>query len=162
MWTALADVLPYTTGLVLTPFALIAVIVLLVSDNGTRKGLVLVAIWLVATLVVCLAVAEIATGAEREADDKGIWIGLLRLLIGIVLLMLTIGMIRQAARRPVEEPRKPPGRLEAADRSSLPQIAGASLVLAVANPANLSMLIGAGVTLGAVVIAGYRGDPAVR
>jgi hypothetical protein len=26
MWTGLADVLPYTTGLVLTPFALIAML----------------------------------------------------------------------------------------------------------------------------------------
>lgn len=38
MWAALADVLPYTTGLVMTAFALIAVIVLLVLTIGTVRG----------------------------------------------------------------------------------------------------------------------------
>ena len=52
MGKAFADMLPYTLGLIVSPFPVVAVIALLISANGRAKALLFEATWLIMSWVV--------------------------------------------------------------------------------------------------------------
>lgn len=147
---AIADVLPFTAGMILTPFAVIAVVVLLVTDGGIRKAVAFAVGFALVSFLVCLGLAQLVGGrAGGEPGEPPDWARTVAVALGVLLLMLAFMQLRFALRHHRDATvRKPPAWIAAADHTSVRKSAslGAALDL---NPVNVSMMLAAAATLGA-------------
>lgn len=147
---AIADILPFTAGMILTPFAVIAVVVLLVTAGGVRKGIAFLVGYAAVAFVVCLVFGQLI--GRRPAGDPGehaSWVRTVAVVIGVLLLLAAAAQLRLTVRHHGDRAaRKPPAWITAADRTSVRKSAGLGVVLDL-NPVNLSMMLAAAATLGA-------------
>ena len=101
-------------GLVITlePFPLIAFVLILSADRGTRKGLAFILGWL-ACLVVVIAGVVLLTGGEppkpQTAPSNAVLA--IKLALGVVLILIAVRQRRRMGR-----PRKPPAWMAGLDR----------------------------------------------
>ncbi|UBU18271.1 GAP family protein [Nonomuraea gerenzanensis] len=139
MGKAFADMLPYTLGLIVSPFPVVAVIALLISANGRAKALLFEVTWLVMSWVVLLALITFlgATGHAKPA-----WVSWVALAAGILLLLMALSGIRRAARRRQRAAPEVPRWIAAMDTLTPPRIVGVAALLIIANPVNLASLAG--------------------
>jgi threonine/homoserine/homoserine lactone efflux protein len=105
------DLLLIGLGITLEPFPLIAFLLILSSEKGTRKGLAFILGWL-ACLVVVIGAVILLTGGKPPAPASAPSTAVLaiKLALGVVLILYAV---RQERRRSL--PRKPPawmGRLD--------------------------------------------------
>ena len=98
------DLLLIGLGITLEPFPLIAFLLILSSEKGTRKGLAFILGWL-ACLVVVIGAVILLTGGKPPAPATAPSTAVLaiKLALGVVLILYAV---RQERRRSL--PRKPP------------------------------------------------------
>ena len=106
-----ADLVLIGLGITLEPFPLIAFLLILSSEKGTRKGLAFVLGWL-ACLVVVIAAVVLLTGGKPPAPSTAPLTAVLaiKLALGVVLILYAARQWRRMGR-----PRKTPawmGRLD--------------------------------------------------
>lgn len=142
MGKALADMLPYTLGLIVSPFPVVAVIALLISSNGRAKALLFEATWLIMSWVVLVVLIALLGSAGAAGHARPVWTAWLSLIIGVLLLAMTIVGIRRAARRREGTAPRTPRWLAAMDTLTPPKIIAVAALLIVANPVNLASLAG--------------------
>ncbi|MGP4095221.1 GAP family protein [Nonomuraea sp. KM90] len=142
MGKAFADMLPYTLGLIVSPFPVVAVIALLISANGRAKALLFEATWLVISWVVLLVLIALLGAAGATGHARPTWVAWLALIVGVLLLMLAIAGIRRTARRKEGKAPEVPRWIAAMDTMTTPKIIGVAALLIVANPVNLASLAG--------------------
>ncbi|MGP3937170.1 GAP family protein [Nonomuraea sp. KM88] len=99
MGKAFADMLPYTLGLIVSPFPVVAVIALLISANGRAKALLFEVTWLVMSWVVLVVLITLLGAAGVTGHAKATWVAWLDLTIGVLLLLMAFAGIRRATRR---------------------------------------------------------------
>ena len=146
MGKAFADMLPYTIGLIVSPFPVVAVIALLISAGGRVKALLFEATWLIMSWAVLIAFIALLGSAGATGHDRPAWLAWLALIIGVLLLAMTIAGISRAARRREDAAPQVPRWLAAMDTLSPPKIIGVAALLIIANPVNLASLAGGAVT----------------
>ena len=146
MGKAFADMLPYTIGLIVSPFPVVAVIALLISAGGQVKALLFEATWLIMSWAVLIAFIALLGSAGATGHDRPAWLAWLALIIGVLLLAMTIAGISRAARRREDAAPQVPRWLAAMDTLSPPKIIGVAALLIIANPVNLASLAGGAVT----------------
>jgi threonine/homoserine/homoserine lactone efflux protein len=105
------DLLLIGLGITLEPFPLIAFLLILSSEKGTRKGLAFILGWL-ACLVLVIAAVVLITGGKPPAPSTAPSTAVLalKLALGVVLILYAARQERRRGR-----PRKPPawmGRLD--------------------------------------------------
>ncbi|MFC4117067.1 GAP family protein [Nonomuraea zeae] len=142
MGKAFADMLPYTLGLIVSPFPVVAVIALLISANGRAKALLFEVTWLIMSWVVLLVLIILLGAAGATGHARPAWVSWLALLIGVLLLLLAVAGIRRAARRKQSAAPEAPRWIAAMDTLTTPKIIGVAAMLIVANPVNLASLAG--------------------
>ena len=98
-----ADLLLIGLGIALEPFPLIAYLLILSSEKGTRKGLAFILGWL-ACLVVVIAAVVLITGGKPPAPETAPSTAVLalKLALGVVLILVAVRTKRHEGR-----PRKP-------------------------------------------------------
>lgn len=147
MLEALADALQYTSGLLLSPIPIAAMIALLLGGDAARPlgfGIV----WVITTFAATLALSVIVPapdpgGAQGEPPE---WANAVTLVLGVGLLVAAALLFRRVRHR--DGPARPPGWMRAIDSLALPKVLGLAVALVLANPINLSMVVGAGFTIG--------------
>ncbi|THV28979.1 GAP family protein [Glycomyces paridis] len=156
MADALAAMLPFAVGILISPLPVAAVIMLLVSDGGTRKATVFEATWLLVSFTVVLGVAAlIDKAAPHTATGTPTWEAIVMLALGIVMLALALLVLAAWRRQRRTKGDLPiPRWMHALDGLSAAKTAGLAAVLIVANPVNASMLIAAGIALGRAQLPG--------
>ncbi|MGW0808537.1 GAP family protein [Nonomuraea sp. NPDC002799] len=142
MGKAFADMLPFTLGLIVSPFPVVAVIALLISADGRAKALLFEATWLIISWFVLLLLITLLGSLGATAHAKPAWPAWLALIIGLLLLLMTIAGIRRAARRKQGKAPEVPRWIAAMDTMTTPKIIGVAALLIVANPVNLASLAG--------------------
>ncbi|TYB56173.1 hypothetical protein FXF51_44525 [Nonomuraea sp. PA05] len=142
MGKAFADMLPYTMGLIVSPFPVVAVIALLVSANGRAKALLFALTWLVMSWVVLIALIALLGALGAGGHARPAWLGWLALVIGVLLLAAAAVGIRRAVRRTDGAAPEPPRWIAAMDTMTPPKIVAVAALLIVANPVNLASLAG--------------------
>ncbi|MGV9772360.1 GAP family protein [Streptosporangium sp. NPDC003464] len=142
MGEAFADMLPYTLGLIVSPFPVVAVIALLISANGRAKALLFEVTWLIISWVVLLALIMLLGAAGDTGREAPAWAGWISLIIGVCLLLTASVGIRRAVHRKEGRDPRVPGWIAAMDTMTKPKVAGTAAVLIVANPVNLASLAG--------------------
>ncbi|WP_326629904.1 GAP family protein [Nonomuraea fuscirosea] len=142
MGKAFADMLPYTLGLIVSPFPVVAVIALLISANGRAKALLFEVTWLLMSWVVLVVLILLLGAIGATGHAKPVWVAWLALIIGILLLAMVVAGIRRAARRKESKAPEVPRWIAAMDTMTIPKIVGVAALLIVANPVNLASLAG--------------------
>lgn len=150
MWDSLSAMLPYAVGLLVSPLPVAAVIMLLVSDGGSRKATVFELTWLVVSFAIVIGVAAIVGQAPpRDRGTMPAWEAWVLSLLGAALLGLAfLVFLAWRRQRRMTGDLPVPRWMRALDGLSPAKTAGLAAILIVANPVNVSMLLAAGIELG--------------
>jgi Sap, sulfolipid-1-addressing protein len=119
------DLLLIGLGITLEPFPLIAFLLILSSERGTRKGLAFILGWL-ACLVVVIGAVVLLTGGKPPAPSTAPSTAVLaiKLALGVVLILYAVRQERRRGR-----PRKPPAWMARLDGFSAWSAAGLAAFL---------------------------------
>ena len=140
MGDAIGQFLPIAIGIALSPFPIVAVVLMLATPRARANGPAFVAAWIVGLAAVGIVVLALAgDDATSDSGAPADWVSWLKLILG--LLLLAFG-VRAWRRRPRGgEAGELPKWMRALDTFTPPKAAGAGLLLSAANPKNLVLAV---------------------
>jgi threonine/homoserine/homoserine lactone efflux protein len=138
----IAQLVVLGVGVAISPVAVIAAILLLVSPGGRAKASLFVAGWVLALAVISgvVVAAEGALGAGEDAGPTRV-VAAITLVLGIVLL--AFGMLRWRGRPAPGDDEPTPAWMTAVDAATPLRALGLGALLAVAKPKNLVLTLAA-------------------
>jgi threonine/homoserine/homoserine lactone efflux protein len=137
---AVGQILPIAIGIALSPFPIVAVVLMLATPRGRANGLAFVAAWIVGLAAVGIVVlALIGDDAASDSGEPAHWASGLKLALGI--LLLAFGVRAWLERPRGGEAGELPAWMRAVDTFTPPKAAGAGLLLSAANPKNLVLAV---------------------
>ncbi len=146
MVQALVEVISPAVGIMISPFPIVGLILILMSNKARRNSLAYMLGWIFGIgLVFTLALLFVDAGVAAQEDP-----GWLKRLIFIILgaLMLWFAW-REFQKRPKEgEQAKVPTWFAKLNTISVPGAAGFGFLLSALNPKNLLLALGAGASVG--------------
>ncbi|GHD42239.1 GAP family protein [Mycetocola manganoxydans] len=147
MGSIIGDILTSALGIALSPIPLLAVITLLLAPRGNAAALGFLGGWLLGVILPVLVITILAGLLPESSGNASRPVGgTLLLVLGGLLLYLAAGEWRlrpQPGRAPVL-----PRWVAALDTMTVPQGLALGFGLAALAPKNLSLAIGAGLTIG--------------
>ena len=146
MLEAFGTALPVAVALALSPFPIIAVLLVLLSPEGRAAGLAFLAGRVLGVAAVMGVAAALSDMLARSEEASPV-VALLRLLVGVVLVVLAVRKWRGRPRS--QQDASLPGWMTALAAASPARAGGVALLLSVANPKELLLGIAVGITLGA-------------
>lgn len=141
--------LPQAVGIAASPFPIIATIIILMSPNSKRTGVLFMLGWVLGTLATTTAFSFftlLAVGGVSEPDSQPI-LGWIKLTLGLLLALLAVRQWRKRP-KPGTEPEMP-SWMSRVDGMNAGTAFGLAVGLAVVNPKNLIMAATAGSVFGA-------------
>lgn len=134
--------LPFAVGLAVSPFPLVALVVILSGPRGRSNGIVFAAAAVAGIAAVGGAVLLLSAGDAADAEgDPATWMSLLRLALGLLLLAYAAkGLLglRSAGAEP-----EPPGWMRALAGVTPARAAGMGVLVCALNPKALALTIAA-------------------
>lgn len=80
---AIGQMLPTAVAVAISPFPIVAVVLMLVTRRGRVNGLAFLVGWLLGLIVVGAIVVSVASGADASDDGApATWVSVLKLLLG--------------------------------------------------------------------------------
>jgi threonine/homoserine/homoserine lactone efflux protein len=142
MGEAIGQVLSFGVGVALSPVPIIAVVLMLGTPRARANGPAFLVGWIIGLALVGTVVLVIAGGADASEDEQpATWVGVLKLVLGALLVLLAAKQWRGRPRQGEEAAM--PKWMQAIDRFT----PGRSLAIATAlsgiNPKNLLLTVGA-------------------
>lgn len=83
-------VVPAALGVALSPFPVVAIVVILGIETGRRRGRILLAAWVIGLTAVTVGVEVITSGASVEGSGSRTGVGWVKLVLGAVFLLLAL------------------------------------------------------------------------
>jgi Sap-like sulfolipid-1-addressing protein len=153
---AIGEILAFGVGVALSPLAIVALVVMLVSPDGARPAWAFTGAWVLSLAVVSTVVSLIADGADANVNGApATWVSVAKIVVG---LMLVLFGVRQWRRRPGRETEAAtPGWMRHLDTVTVARAAGLAVAFNVVKPKNLLLAIGAG-----LVVAQVGATPAAQ
>ena len=153
MGDAIGEMLPSAVGVAVSPFPIVAVVLMLATERARTNGPAFAGGWCLGILVLGGLVLLLSSGAEAsDGGDPATWVSLLQLVLGLGLLTLAV---KQWHARPKQgETPEAPSWMASLDNFTPVKAAGVGAFLGSINPKNLIL-----VTAGATAIA-QTGIPA--
>jgi len=158
MGAAIGDVLGLAAGIAVSPMAIVAIILMLVTAKGRANGTLFAVGWLAGLAVLGAVVLLLAGPADAsEGGEPAAWTGWLKLLLGVGALLLAA---RQWRGRPAEgaEP-ETPRWMASLDRIQPGGALGLGALLSAVNPKNGGLTIAAAASIAGAGLTG--GEQAV-
>lgn len=147
MSTVLGELLPIAVAVVLSPAAIIAIILMLLSHDASRAALGFLSGWVAGILLVTSIAVLLATAIpESGSAGSAPLLGLLQIVLGLLTLYLAVAQWRSRPRGDGDAPM--PKWMQAIDSMSFRGAAWIALFLTALNIKNLTLLISAGVDIG--------------
>lgn len=149
MLDSIGTTLPQAIGIAASPFPIIAVIIILMSPNSKRTGVLFMFGWVLGILVATTAFSfftKLAVGGGSEEEAQPI-LGWFKIALGLLLVLLAVRQWRKRP-KPGTEPEMP-AWMSRVDGMKAGTAFGLAAGLAVANPKNLIMAATAGSVIGA-------------
>lgn len=136
---AIGDLLPFAVGTALSPFPIIAIVLILATPRAHVNGLAFMLGWILGLTALGALVLVAAGGADASDDgEPATWVSLVKLVLGALLLVLAVKQWRE---RDVEKPA--PKWMQTLDQLSPVKAAGIAVLLSAVNPKNLVLTVGA-------------------
>jgi hypothetical protein len=159
MAEAIGRLLPFAVGVAISPMPIVAVVLLLVTPRARVNGPAFVVGWIVGLAVAGAIFLAIAKPANANSDGAPAdWVGWLKLVLGILLLLVAVHGWRGRPRAGEEAPA--PKWMGALDSFTPAKAAAAGIALSALNPKNLLLVLGGasavaqlGVSTGEEVVA---------
>lgn len=147
MLSTIGDTLTIAAGIAISPLAIVAVILALMSPRATRSGLAFLGGWLLGLIVVLAAFTVLGTLLQESDPDAAKPItGIVKILLGLGLLFL--GWKQWQSRPSVGEAADLPSWLQAIDGYGPMRMIGLGLVFTtIGAPKNVMLTIAAGKTI---------------
>ncbi len=157
MGGALGQVLPTAVGVAISPFPIVAVVLMLVTPRGRANGPAFVLGWLLGLALLGTIVLSIAGGlGARDQGKPAAWISGLKLALGLLLLLAALRQWRARSGKGGDEAPTPKW-MGALDTFTSVKALAAGALLATVNPKNLLLTIaGASVIAQAGITAGQQ------
>jgi threonine/homoserine/homoserine lactone efflux protein len=140
MSDAIGQMLPSAVGVAISPFPIVAVVLMLVTARGRVNGPAFLLGWVSGLALVGAVLFSVTSGvAAREPGTPAPWVSVVVLVVGVLLLLVAL---QQWRGRPHEgdEVQTPPW-MAALDTCSPVKAAGAGVVLSALNPKNLLLTV---------------------
>lgn len=152
MGPAFGDVLPVAVGIAITPAAIIAAVMMLLSPKARTTSVAFLAGWLGGLAVAVTVFVLLAAVLPPPTDTGNAPIaGTVRIALGVGLLAL---VLRKRGRRAAGgDTEGTPAWMAAIDSITVGRAAGLGVLLSLVNPKNLLLAAGAGVTLGSAELS---------
>jgi threonine/homoserine/homoserine lactone efflux protein len=139
MGEAIGEMLPIAVVVALTPTAIIAIVLMLVTPRGRANGPAFLVGWFFAVLVVGAIALALASPADPSSDGgPATWVSVLKLVLGLLLLVVCL---RQWQGRDGADEGSPPKWMTGLDGFTPVKSLGAGAALAGVNPKNLILLL---------------------
>lgn len=142
MGSVIGEFLPLAVGIAVSPAAIIAAILMLLSKRATSTSIGFLLGWLIgiilATSIFTALAGMLQTGGEPSTLSS--WI---KIVLGVLLFL--VGARQWRARK---EPHDPPKWMAAIEGLTFAKSLGLAILLAAVNPKNLIMAAAAGVIIG--------------
>ena len=145
MIVAFGAVLPVAVAVALSPLPIIAVVLVLLSPSGRPAGLAFLAGRVLGVALIVLLVSAISDLLERSEDAEPT-VAVLRVLVGAALVVLAVWKWRGRPRTAADSTL--PAWMGAIESSSPAGAGRLAFLLSVANPKELLLGVGAGITIG--------------
>ena len=146
MGATIGQVLPIAVGVALSPLAIVAVVLMLVTARGRVNGPAFAVGWLVGLAVVGVIVLSIASGVGATDHGKpAAWVSALKLGLGVLLLLVGLGQWQGRLREGEEVPT--PKWMGALETFTPVKAFGAGGLLSGVSPKNLLLAIAGASTI---------------
>jgi threonine/homoserine/homoserine lactone efflux protein len=142
MADAIGQVLSLGVGVALSPIPIIAVVLMLGTPRARSNGPAFVLGWVVGLAVAGAVILLVSSGADASEDgDPATWVGVLKLVLGVLLLLVAARtwQVRPRGDREAELPKW----MQAIDRFTATRSIGFGALLSGVNPKNLILTVGA-------------------
>jgi hypothetical protein len=149
---AVGEVLPAAVGVALSPFPIVAVVMVLDSSRAAVKGAAFALGWMVGLATLTAIVVVLAGGADDPSSDASAIVSWLRVLAGVGLLLLAVKTWRDRPRDGVEP--KVPRWMASLDDLGPPRALVLGAALGGANPKNLALTFAAASSIAAAGLTG--------
>lgn len=146
MSQAIGEVLAFGIGVTLSPTAVIAMVLMLVTPGGRVSAMAFVASWTLSLGAVGALALLLADGANARRDGAPAdWVIAVQIALAVLLLLVAAGQWRRRGDRGAEEGL--PGWMRKVDGLTTPRAAGMAVFLAAGKPKNLLLTIGAAIAI---------------
>ena len=142
---AIGQSLPIAIGVMVSPLPIVAVVLMLLSNNARANAFAFVLTWLVAIALLTGVVAFLAGAATGSDEAPPVWVSVVKIVLGAGLLLLSVRSWRSRPGEGEEPP--PPKWMAALDGFTPVKSAGLSAVLADVNPKNLLLVVSGGAAI---------------
>ena len=136
MGAAIGQVLPLAVGVALSPMPIVAVVLMLVTQQAKVNGPLFVAGWIAGLAAVGAVVLVLAGPADTgTSSEPATWVSVVKLLLGALLVLVAF---RQWRDRPHgDDESAMPGWMSSIDGFTPVKAGAAAVALAALNPKNL-------------------------
>ena len=142
---ALGDMVPVALAVALSPFPIIAVVMVLGTPKARSNGPMFAAGWVAGLVAVSTVVVLLLGGAADDDSESSTIVSVLRLAVGTALLVMAA---RQWSKRPRnEEHPESPSWMASIERSTPRKALLLGLALSGANPKNLALTLAASASI---------------
>jgi len=146
---AIGEVLAFGVGVALSPLAIVAVVVMLVSPDGARPAWAFAGAWVLSLGVVSTVVLLVADGADASRNGApASWVSVVKIVLGLLLVLFGARQWHRRKGRGTEA--ATPGWMRHLDNVTMARAAGLAAAFNLAKPKNLLLTIGAGVAVAQV------------
>lgn len=157
MFQVLGDLFPYAVGIALSPFPVIAIVLVLATPKASTNGVAFAVGWVGGLTVATTLILAISGGADDPTSTASDGVSWVRVLLGVALLSLAVRTWRGRP-APGADPEMPPWMAHLDDLEP-PKALALGALLSGVNPKNLALVIAAatviaqaGLTGGEVVV----------
>jgi threonine/homoserine/homoserine lactone efflux protein len=143
MKEAIGQVLSLGVGVAVSPIPIIAVVLMLATPRARANGPAFVLGWIVGLAIVGTVVLLVSGGADASSDgEPATWVGVLKLVLGVLLLLLGVHGWRGRPRRGDHEAALPTW-MQTIDAFGAPKALAMGVLLSGVNPKNLLLTVAA-------------------
>jgi threonine/homoserine/homoserine lactone efflux protein len=142
MGDAVGQVLPFAVVVALSPIPIIGVVLMLGTPRAHSNGPAFILGWLIGLTAVGTIILLVASGASAsESGEPATWVGVLKLVLGVLLLLLAIRQWRGRPRGDADAAL--PGWMRTVDHFTPGRAVAMGVALSAINPKNLVLTVGA-------------------
>ena len=157
MGDTIGQVLSSAVGVAVSPFPIVAVVLMLATARGRVNGPAFVFGWVIGLAIVGAVLLSVANGVDPSGPgERTLWVSVSVLILGLLLLLIALKQWRGRPRQGEEV--KMPKWMAALDKFSPVKATAAGVVLSALNPKNLLLAVGGA---GAIAQAGLPTDQQV-
>jgi len=155
MLDAIGEVLPAAAGVALSPFPIIAIVLVLSTPRGNANGVAFVAGWLVGLTALAALLYGIAAAVDDPGSETSAAVAWIKVAVGVALLALAAKKWRTRP-RDGEQPHTPQW-MASIDRIEPLRAIGLGAALGGANPKNIAFTLSATTSISELGLSGRGG-----